>query len=306
MRVLVLGAGGLGGYFGGRLAQAGRDVTFLVREPRAARLHADGLRIESALGDTVLQVKTCTEARSVGPCDLVLLSCKAYDLDDAIATVRPAVGPGTSVLPLLNGLAHLARLDTAFGADAVLGGLAHISVTLAGDGTVRHFGKLDTLTFGSRHADQGERCARIATLFDGVPFTTRQSDTIVQDMWEKFAFITAAASATCLMRAPVGAILDTVDGQRLIETILAECDGVAAASGHPIRAKAARWSRDLLTQRGSAFTTSMLRDLQAGARIEADHLQGDMIARADTLGVSADMLRVAFCHLQAYETCRRG
>ena len=130
MRILVLGAGGTGGYFGGRLLEAGADVSFLVRPARAQRLAADGLRIISPCGDFSSSVKVLTLLDSAAPFDLILLSCKAYDLDSAIAAIRPAVGANTRILPLLNGLKHFDVLDAAFGSEHVLGGLCHISVTL--------------------------------------------------------------------------------------------------------------------------------------------------------------------------------
>ena len=304
MRTLVLGAGGIGGYFGGRMVEAGADVSFLVRSARADLLRAKGLRIESPLGDARLAVHAIEQAE--GAFDLVLLSCKAYDLDDAIAAIRPAVGPATAIVPMLNGLAHLDRLDAAFGPEAVLGGLAHISAALAPDGTIRHLNKLQTLTLGPRTPDQASRCNAAEAALRAASFDTKRSKDVLQDMWEKFAFITAAAAITCLMRATVGAIMDTDEGERLTLALLAECDAVTAASGHVVRAKAQGWAQPFLTQRGSDFTASMLRDLESGGRIEADHLQGDMIRRGAALGVPTDLLKVAYCHLQAYGNRRSG
>ena len=304
MRTLVLGAGGIGGYFGGRLVEADADVTFLVREARAETLRANGLVIESPLGDATIQVKTVTPGSLAGIYDLVLVSCKAYDLDSAIEAIRPAVGPATSVLPLLNGLAHVERLEAVFGAEPVLGGLAHISTTLAPDGRIRHLSKLNSLTYGARSDAQRARCDAIEALLAPAPFEVRRSGTIMQEMWEKFAFITAAAGITCVMRATIGNILEAADGEHLIGKMLGECEAVAAASGFAVRPKAQGWSRSLLTQRGSDFTASMLRDIRNGAKVEADHLPGDMIKRGEALGVDVDLLRVAYCHLQAYENGR--
>ena len=302
MRILVLGAGGIGGYFGGRLVEAGADVTFLVRSARADLLRANGLRIASPLGDANVAVHVVEQTE--GTYDLVLLSCKAYDLEDAIAAIGPAVGPKSTLLPTLNGLAHLDRLDAAFGREVVLGGLAHISAALAPDGTIRHLNKLQTITLGARTPGQAARFDAVEAALRPASFDTKRSDDVLQDMWEKFAFITAAAAITCLMRASIGAIMETDDGQRLTSALLAECDAVAAASGHATRAKAQGWAKPFLTQRGSDFTASMLRDLEGGGRIEAGHLQGDMIARGGALGVPTDLLKVAYCHLQAYQNRR--
>ena len=305
MRTLILGAGGIGGYFGGRLAQAGADVTFLVRPARAERLKADGLQIESPGGDArIVAVNATTEPD--GAFDLVILSCKAYDLDAAITAIRPAVGARTTILPLLNGVAHLERLDAALGSDHVIGGTAHISVTLAKDGTIRHLSALQRVTYGERDpAAPRARCDAIEALFATAAFERNRSDTIMQEMWEKFAFITAAAAITCLMRASVGAIMAAEDGERQIRTMLAECATVAAAAGYQLRPKAVDWSTHFLTMPGSAFTASMLRDLEAGAQVEAQHLQGDMIRRGKALGIDTVLLRTAYAHLQAYQA-RQG
>lgn len=305
MKTLILGAGGIGGYYGGRLAEAGADVTFLVRPAREARLKADGLVIESPLGDAKLAVKTVTRESLVGAYDLIVLSCKAYDLDAAIEAIRPAVGDRTTILPLLNGIAQLDRLDAAFGAEHVIGGAAHISVTLADGGTIRHLNKLELVTFGERDGNaESARCAAVASLFARARFDARRSDSILQDMWEKFAFITAAAAITCLMRASVGAIMATDDGERLTRTMLDECQAVAAAEGFSVRPKAKEWGTTFLTTPGSDFAASMLRDLEAGRAVEADHLQGDMMRRGAACGVATDLLRVAYCHLQAYQNGR--
>lgn len=302
MNILILGAGGIGGYFGGRLAAIGADVTFLVRAARAEILRQQGLVIRSPLGDASIAPKLITQAEE--PAALILLSCKAYDLDDAIAAIRPAVGPDTIILPALNGLAHLDALDAAFGPEKTLGGLAHISATIAADGTIHQLSKLQSLSFGARSQAQDAACDKVAGLLAGAPFDLRRSASIMQEMWEKFAFITAAAGITGLMRASVGAIMAADEGERLIRTMLDECNNVAAASGFAVRPKARDWALNLLTQKDSDFTASMLRDIEARGRIEADHLQGDMIQRGEDLGVATDLLRIAYCHLQAYETRR--
>ncbi|MGM3275037.1 2-dehydropantoate 2-reductase [Ralstonia sp. 24A2] len=309
MRILVLGAGGTGGYFGGRLAQAGADVTFLVRPARAERLRAHGLVIRSPAGDAQLpvQIITADEANAWGHADLILLSCKAYDLDDAIAAVRPTVGERTVVLPVLNGLAHLERLDAAFGESRVLGGLCHISATTAPDGAVLHLGigqgpAPQSITFGERtpHAPR-ERTEAIRNVFATASFDSVLADNVMQDMWEKFVFLTSLASMTCLMRANVGEIVATDEGRALNEEMFAACQAVSAASGYPIRMQARERGQQVLTQAGSTLTASMLRDLENGGRVEADHIVGDMLQRGRRLGVDVSLLRVAYAHLQAYQ-----
>ncbi|WP_124983129.1 2-dehydropantoate 2-reductase [Ralstonia solanacearum] len=304
MRILVLGAGGTGGYFGGRLTQAGADVTFLVRPTRAVRLREHGLEIRSPLGDVrfPIQVITAGEAAAWGHADLVLLSCKAYDLDDAIAAIRPVVGERTAVLPVLNGLSHLDRLDAAFGAARVLGGLCHISAASAPDGAVLHLNPLHSITFGERDpAAPRERTQAIRDRFATTRFDSVLADNVMQDMWENFVFITSLASMTCLMRASVGEIVATDEGRALNEAMYAMCEAVSAAAGYPVRPQAHTRGLEFLTKAGSPMTASMLRDLEGDGRVEADHIVGDMLRRGRAAGADVWLLRVAYAHLQAYQ-----
>lgn len=306
MRILVLGAGGTGGYFGGRLAEAGCDVTFLVRAARAARLRSEGLVIRSPLGDARLPVKVVESSGLAPDYDLVVLSCKAYDLDDAIRSVAPAMArPGATLLPLLNGLKHLDALDAAFGAGNVLGGLCHISATLNAAGEVEHLNRLQTLTFGERTAGAStDRCTRLAETFARASFDSRHSVNVLADLWEKFAFMAAGASLTGLMRASVGDIVASAEGARAARQIVAECQGIAAAAGYPVSEKGAGFTAHMLTTSGSPFKASMLRDIEAGQRIEADHLVGDMLQRGRALDRPVALLELAFAHLLAYQHAR--
>jgi 2-dehydropantoate 2-reductase len=307
MRILVLGAGGTGGYFGGRLAQAGADVTFLVRPARAALLRERGLRIRSPLGDADLAVTTATteELATMPPFDLVVLSCKAYGLDGAMDAVAPAVGPGTGVLPVLNGLLHYAALDARFGRARVLGGLCFISAMLGADGEIVHMGRPASITFGLRegNADTGV-LARLAAACATAGVDHRLAPDIAQAQWIKFSFLAALAAGTCLMRGSVGAIVATEEGEAFMAALHGECLAVAAAEGQPVPADEAAVARAQLTRAGSPVTASMLRDLQAGAAVEALQIVGDMVHRAHRAGLAVPRLEAAWAHLQAYETSR--
>ncbi|MDO8608815.1 MAG: 2-dehydropantoate 2-reductase [Phaeospirillum sp.] len=305
MRVLVLGAGGTGGYFGGRLAEAGADVTFLVRPKRAAKLAETGLIIKSPAGDASLAVKTVTADHLSGAWDLVILSCKAYDLTESIAAIAPAVGPTTMVLPILNGLAHYEALDTAFGRERVLGGLSHIFATLGSEGEVLMLGPIHRLTFGERDGGTSPRTAAIAALCSAAAFNSVHSGELMQEAWEKYVLLTTLAGMTCLMRADIGAIMATADGDAITREMHAECARVAEATGHAPRPEARNLALGFVTDPNSRQTASMLRDLEAGGRTEGEHIIGDMLRRARIHGVEAPLLRVALCHLQAYEI-RRG
>lgn len=304
MRILILGAGAIGGYFGGRLVQAGADVTFLVREQRARQLETAGLVVESPLGDVRVSVRTAMDARSVAPPDIVILACKAYDLPAVLDSIDAAVRQETAILPLLNGVAHLETIAARLPAADLWGGVAHLGVTLTPDGVVRHLNQLNTILFGPRRGRADARAAKLLSLFAGTPVEAKVRDNIEQDLWDKFVFLATLAGMTCLMRASVGTILETASGERLILQLLRECERVADAQGFkPDQQQLARY-RAQLTQRGSTSTASMLRDIEHGGPTERDHILGDMAARARQLGVSAPLLEVALTHLEAYERRR--
>ncbi len=310
MRILILGAGGTGGYFGGRLAQAGIDATFLVRPARAAQLERDGLVIRSPLGDAAFPVAHVTAEAlpalaATRPFDLVVLSCKAYDLDSSIEAIAPAVGPSTTVLPILNGLRHYAALDARFGRAAVLGGLCFISATKADDGAIVHLDRPARLTFGERDGATGSaRVAAFAAACETAGIDHVASDDIALEQWIKYTFLATLAAGTCLMRADVGHIVATAHGTAFMQALHDECLAVAAQAGQPVPPKARDIALAALTKAGSPIKASMLRDLEAGQRVEAAHIVGDMLDRALAAGHSAPLLQTAYCHLQAYEAQR--
>lgn len=305
MRILVVGAGAIGGYFGGRLLEHGRDVTFLVRERRAAMLAQTGLVIRSAAGDVTVPAPPTVLARDLhGSFDLVLLSCKAYDLAQAMEDIAPAVGPRTTILPLLNGMRHLDLLDARFGAAHVFGGQCVIAATLDAQGAVQHLNQSHSLTFGERDGSMSERMREITRSLMDAGFEARPSHTILQDMWDKWVFLASLAGITCLMRAPVGDIVAAPGGTAATLGLLEECRAVAERAGHAPGDAMLERARSVLTEPGSTLTASMLRDLQAGGRIEADQVIGDMIARADDSLAPQALLRIAYAHLKAYEAGR--
>jgi 2-dehydropantoate 2-reductase len=304
MRILILGAGGVGGYFGGRLVQAGQEVAFLVRPGRALQLQRDGLVIESPLGNLRVPVR-CVTAEEVRPeFDALILTCKAYDLDSAIAAVEPAVGAGTLILPLLNGLAHIDRLDEQFGAHRVLGGLCQLAVTLTETGTIRHLNRTASIAYGSRDPRTRDGCAAIDEAFRASGVDAEWSQDIVRDLWEKFVFLTTLAGMTCLMRGAVGDIVQTSHGKDAMLELLDSCRRTAAAAGVALRPESMLRVEEQVTDPGSTLTASMLRDVERGGRTEADHILGDMLRRAEEAGLDATLLRLADCHLQTYERRR--
>ena len=305
MRILVVGAGAIGGYFGGRMLQAGRDVTFLVRPRRAGELKEAGLVIRSPNGEVTLKNPPTVQAdKLTEKFDAILLSCKAFDLDDAIKSFAAAVGPQTAIIPMLNGMLHLDVLDGKFGRERVLGGLCATAVTLNDKREVVQLAPMQSLNFGERDGRLSDRVRAIAEVMASGDFGSVASEHIVQEMWEKWVFLASLAASTSLMRAPVGDILASPGGKDFILGIVDECSAVAAAEGHPPRAPFLERTRGMLTTEGSPLTASMFRDIKAGARVEADHVIGDLIARGDAAKVPVPKLRIAYTHLKAYEKQR--
>ena len=307
MKILVLGAGGVGGYFGGRLAQKGSDVTFLVRPARAQALARDGLRIASRFGDWQGKVQCVTQDAVRPDYDVVLVTAKAYDLASALDAIAPALGRDgrALVLPLLNGIAHMDVLDRRFGHDRVLGGVAYIGATLAPDGRILHLNEFHRIAFGRRAESQRAACEALAAELAGVNFNWQQSDAIEQAMWDKWVLLATLAGMTCLMRGSVGDIVATQSGTKLTLALLAECARVAAAQGYATpEGEMARY-RGMLTQAGSAFTASMLRDVESGGQTEGDHILGALLARSRERNLQTPLLEVASTHLEAYSARRR-
>ena len=304
MRTLVIGAGALGGYFGGCLARAGRDVSFLVRPRRAEQLARDGLRIASPHGDFAVKANTILDGGIREPFDLILVGVKAYSLDDAMDQFAAAVGPRTMILPLLNGIGHIDRLRGRFGDKPLLGGMANISAGLDADGRIVQFIPLHDLLFGEIPGGSSDRTKALAEYFNGATFNARASETIMHDMWEKFVQLGLGAGITCLMRASIGDILAAPGGREAMFEIFDECCAVAAASGFQPRPAFIEFDKTLITTVGSPLKWSMLRDIERGSTTEGEHILGDMVARARALGIKTPILDLARTHVAAYEISR--
>lgn len=305
MRMLILGAGGIGGYFGARLQHAGADVTFLVREARAEMLRDTRLRILSPLGDLLVTPALRTSVADGDHFDLVLLSCKSPDLASACDAIAPAIGPRTVVVPLLNGIAHLDVLDARFGRSRVAGGVAHLALTVDDTGAIRHLNATQRLIIGTRTQPAAPAFEWLGALVTSLSPDYTMSTDIEQDMWDKLVFISVLAGATCLMRASIGDILDTRAGGALIEGMLEESAAIATACGHAPSASRLAGYRAQLTESGSTLTASMMRDMLRGAPTEADHVLGDLVRRAGKVALPTPRLDLALSALQAYEAARR-
>jgi 2-dehydropantoate 2-reductase len=301
MRILVVGAGATGGYFGGRLAQAGRDVTFLVRPARAESLRAKGLQIVSPHGDVTLAPKLITTGQSLPNYDVVLLALKAFALEAALPDMAGAVGPDTMIVPLLNGMRHLDLLSERFGANAVLGGLCMISTTLDEQGRIVQLTPAHDLMYGERNGVISARVAALDGLMQGAGFSAQASESIVADMWEKWVTLASLGGITCLMRGTIGDVAAVPGGAGFASAFFDECAATALACGQPPTEEFIARSRAAMTRVGSTIASSMYRDLLAGNNVEADQILGDLLERAHGFGVPTPLLATAYTHLKVYQ-----
>ncbi|CAM5289113.1 2-dehydropantoate 2-reductase [Streptomyces tanashiensis] len=301
MKILVVGAGATGGYFGAMLARAGEDVTFLVRPARAAALRERGLRVVGRDEEWTVEPRLVTAGELREPYDLVLLSVKSTGLDRAIEDVAPAVGPDTAVIPLLNGLAHIDALNTRFGAPAVLGGVAKVVTTLDDSGAIRRLAPLAHLAFGEQDGTVSARVERIRKLLDGAGIDAPVPAGILTAMWHKWVFITTFGAVTSLMRGTVGEVYDAPGGPALGPALLDEASAVAAAAGHPVPEEERAATLAVVSAPGSPMVPSLYRDLAAGRPTEVEHLFGDLTARARALGVATPLLDLATLHLRVHQ-----
>ena len=304
MRILIVGAGSTGGYFGARLTQAGRDVTFLVRPARAAALRETGLQVRSPLGDFEVAPALVQAGQVERPYDIVLVTVKAYGLAAAIDDFAPAVGPETMILTVLNGLRHIDDLQARFGPERVVGGVCRVSTQLDAQGRILHLSPLHELVYGELAGTDSARIEALHAFLSDAGFDTRLSLRIVQELWNKWILLATLGAVCTLARGSVGEIAATDGGDALVRGVLAECVAVAGAAGHAPAPAVVEGTLALLTTAGSTLTSSMYRDLVAGDRVEVDQILGDLRARARHAGLATPLVSAAFVQLDAYRRRR--
>lgn len=301
MRILVVGAGAVGGFFGGRLAQAGRDVTFLVRAKRAEELQARGLQIISPYGDLDLHPRTITAGQIAGPYDVILLSVKSYGLAAAMSDFAMAVGPETMILPVLNGMRHMDLLAERFGEKAVLGGVCMVATEIDEEGRIRQLTNFQNLIYGEVDGSITPRVQRLDETLRCSGFDPAISDHIVRDMWQKWVLLATVGALTCLCRGNTGEIASAPGGAALVTATLNESASIANACGFPQSGEFLKDRSARLTATDSKLTSSMYRDLVKGAPVEADTILGDFIERGRQHGVATPILRAAYVNLSIYQ-----
>ncbi|NEU30899.1 ketopantoate reductase family protein [bacterium LRH843] len=302
MHILVVGVGGIGGYFGGRLVEKGEDVTFLVRKRRKEQLEKKGhLMIHSVNGDLKVKPALITASDPSSPFDLILLSTKAYHLQDSIKDIKPFVGENTVILPLLNGIAHVPLLIKEFGEEKVIGGLCFIETTLNSNGEIVQASPVNRIVIGDFNEPDSERIHRIASVLSGTRATFELSDHIEQEMWHKYLFITVMSGMTALMSAPVGPIRDSEGGRIYIRQLFEEVEKIMKAHNAPIREGIVDEYMEMMDNMSYDMKSSMQRDMEKESLIEGDHLQGYLLNLAEKYNINAPLLKTIYQHLKVYE-----
>lgn len=301
MRILVIGAGAVGGYFGGRLSQAGRDVTFLVRSGPAETIHKNGLRIVSPHGMATLQPKLILADEIAGSYELIILCVKAYSLAGAMNDFAAAVGPNTTILPLLNGMRHLEILAGRFGEESVIGGVCFIASEVDSEGRIVQLTDIHRLVYGERKGGNSPRVSALDEALQGALFEARTSANILQDMWEKWVLLASLGAATCLMRGNIGEIEAVPGGADLARAILGECSAISAACGYSPGATFLVRTEKVLTTPRSTLTSSMYRDMSKNAPVEVDQILGDLLERGRKFAITTPLLEAACANLRIYQ-----
>lgn len=299
MRILVVGAGATGGYFGGRLAQAGRDVTFLVRAGRAALLREKGLVLLSPHGDVTVQPKLVTAEEIAQPYDAVLVTVKAFGLDQALADMKPAIGPDTMIMPVLNGMRHVDEIRARYG-NALVGGVCKVATTIDSEGRIKQLAEFQELAYGELDGSASERTARLDAALRDAGFTARLTPDVAREMWEKWTFLATLGGICGLMRGTVGEIEAASGGRDFVLRFLGEVVKVVETDGLAPNPSFLATITKQLTQKGSPMASSMYRDLVAGLPVEADQILGDLEARGKKHGIDTPLVSAAYTHLRVY------
>jgi 2-dehydropantoate 2-reductase len=296
MKILIVGAGGIGGFFGAKLQQAGADITYLLRKQRQQLISDQGLTIETPKGSFTIHPQTVMADQLEPAYDLIILACKAFDLDDSLKSIAKASSKGI-ILPFLNGFTHLQTLDRQFGKERVMGGVAHIAATISETGSVKQLTELGSLTIGPRAPEQVALCQELFALCQKTDFDSFYKENIEQALWDKWVFLATLAGMTTICRGSIGEIAATPHGKELSKRMFAECCAIAGSQKHPIAQKTQLTSEEILTKEGSPFTASMLRDLLAGKKNEHQHILGDLIGFAGNGSIDCPLLKIAYTHM---------
>jgi 2-dehydropantoate 2-reductase len=301
MRIAVVGAGGVGGGYGAALAKAGADVTFIARGAHLAAMKSKGLKVESARGDTHLAPTQATDdPKTVGPVDVVLFCVKLWDVENAGAAIKPMVGKDTAVIPLQNGIDAAERLAPILGKEAVMGGVANISATIAEPGVIRQTGTVMRMVFGELDGRKSARAEALAALCQKAGIDGVHSPAILTDLWMKFILLASNASIMALTRLPVGKLRDDPDIAPWFATAYEEVASVGRAAGVVLPADAVEKTLTFNRNAPPQLMPSMAVDLLRGNRIELPWLSGKVVEIGRKLGVPTPTHAFMYAALKPY------
>lgn len=303
MKLLIVGAGAIGGDVAARMLEDGLDVTLLVREGRKAQLAEHGLVVRSPRGDYSGHPPMLVAGEAGGPFDLVLIACKAYGLADALTQIKPYMRADTALLPFLNGYKHMEDIAAAYPDHPLLGGVARIESTLDASGAIVHLRPYFSFVYGKYERVSDELYARIRSVLGATDVLTETAD-IRRSLWEKYAFISGLAGLTTLFQAPVGDILGVSGGIEWFRRLYGEIAAVIQAAGGSLPEDSADRNAATIASMSPDSTSSMLRDLQSGLPTEAEHFHGYLLGLARVYGVAAPLLEVVYQRLAVYENRR--
>jgi len=301
MKVAIFGVGGVGGYFGARLAASGADVAFVARGAHLAAMREHGLKVESRHGDLLIQpIRATDNTAEIGPVDIVLFSVKLYDVESAAEQLKPLLKPETAVISLQNGVDTEDRLAAAIGPGHVAGGVAYISATIDAPGVIRHLNQVHRLTFGELDGRQSQRLEAFAALCARASFDVEVTGDIRRALWDKVAFLAPMAAATALSRQSIGPILADPDLRRLFADLADEAASVARAEGFDLGPDSVEKRLKLAATMPGAMKASLAHDLEKGNRLELDGIIGALVRMGEARGLAMPAMRAAYAALKPF------
>ena len=300
MKILVLGAGGIGGFFGSHLHEVGEDVTFLVREERKPVIEKNGIQIKSPIGNLSIQPNLITKNELTPMYDIVLLTCKSYNLNEVIADLDLLNGHGT-IIPFLNGQTHLQKLDIHFDKKNIYGGVAYISSNVNESGVIEHVGKNNKITFGSRIGENSDLIKDFYKRCVKTKFDASLSNNIDQDVWEKWIFIATLAGATTLFKTSLDKINMSREGMMFIMGLFNECCQISKLNGFEIREEVKNIHESFFVNKNSKVKASMLIDMEKKSITEHEHIFKELIKLGINKGFESNILKIIYLNMLIYE-----
>jgi 2-dehydropantoate 2-reductase len=300
MRIVVMGSGGTGGYFGAKLARAGEEVTFVARGAHLERIRAHGLRVRSAVeGEWVVTSPAVERLDGQPPADMVLFCVKSFDTEDAAAAVKPVIGPDTGVLSIQNGVDNEDKLGRILGAEHVLGGMAAVFATIESPGVIRHV-QLGRIVFGEMDGRVSGRARAFLAACQRAEIPAEISGDVARTLWEKYAFLIAHSGMTAVTRCPAGVLRRLPETRRMYRLLLEEMLALAGAAGVALEEGFVERSFKLLDGMAEGFASSLQHDLAGGRRLELEALHGHAVRLGEQSGIPTPTLFAVYAALLPY------